>query len=103
LHEQRLDETEVGAGTTAVLVDARRPTDWVNATSPQDVAAWLGMDARGDGMLEAHYRELPEIVREAARGIDDPDARVLAMMVWPSPAGSAAAWQKVATTATLIS
>jgi len=31
-------------------------------------------------VAEAHHRELPEIVREAARGIDDPDARVLAML-----------------------
>ncbi len=28
----------------------------------------------------AHHRELPEIVREKARGIDDPDQRVLAML-----------------------
>src|SRR5262249_31943906 len=29
LHEQRLDETEVGAGTTAMLIDASRPPAWV--------------------------------------------------------------------------
>jgi integrase len=29
---------------------------------------------------EGHPRELPEVVREATRGIDDPDARVLAML-----------------------
>ena len=28
-------------------------------------------------MAEAHHRELPEIVREKARGLDDPDQRVL--------------------------
>ena len=31
-------------------------------------------------VAEAHHRELPEIVREKARGIDDPDQRVLAML-----------------------
>jgi heme-degrading monooxygenase HmoA len=28
-HEQRLDETEVGAGTTVTLIDAKRPPEWV--------------------------------------------------------------------------
>jgi heme-degrading monooxygenase HmoA len=51
LHEQRLDETEVGAGTTAVLIDAKRPPDWVKTTTPQDVATWLGYDAGVDGLL----------------------------------------------------
>jgi len=31
-------------------------------------------------LAEAHPRELPEIVREKTRGIDDPDQRVLAML-----------------------
>jgi heme-degrading monooxygenase HmoA len=51
LREQRLDETEVGAGTTAVLIDAKRPEDWVKATSSKDVAAWLGYDDRAEGLL----------------------------------------------------
>src|SRR6185369_2827059 len=29
LQEQRLDETEIGDGTTATLVDATRPAQWV--------------------------------------------------------------------------
>ena len=32
LQEQRLDETEVGAGTTVTLIDARRPPEFVKAT-----------------------------------------------------------------------
>jgi len=51
LREQRLDETEVGAGTTAVLIDARRPADWVKSMSAHDVAAWLGHDAHADGLV----------------------------------------------------
>ena len=31
-HEQRLDETEVGAGTTVTLIDAKRPPEWVKET-----------------------------------------------------------------------
>jgi hypothetical protein len=53
--------------------------------NPWRLQAWLGHKRIDETMLyvhvaEAHQRELPEIVREAARGIDDPDARVLAMM-----------------------
>jgi heme-degrading monooxygenase HmoA len=43
LAEQRLDETEVGEGTTATLIDVRRPQDWVEEASPFNVAAWLGL------------------------------------------------------------
>jgi heme-degrading monooxygenase HmoA len=32
LVEQRLDETEVGEGTTVALIDAHRPTEWVHET-----------------------------------------------------------------------
>jgi hypothetical protein len=47
--------------------------------------AWLGHKRIDETMLyvhvaEAHHRELPEIVREKARAIDDPDGRVLAML-----------------------
>ena len=49
LHEQRLDETEVGEGTTVTLIDAKRPSEWVKETSTDDVAMWLGLvpDAAG--------------------------------------------------------
>jgi heme-degrading monooxygenase HmoA len=43
LHEQRLDETETGDATTITLIDAKRPPEWVNATSPDEVAKWLGL------------------------------------------------------------
>jgi len=53
--------------------------------NPWRLQAWLGHKRIDETMLyvhvaEAHYRELPEIVREKARGIDDPDQRVLAML-----------------------
>ena len=53
--------------------------------NPWRLQAWLGHKRIDETMLyvhvaEAHHRELPELVREKARGIDDPDQRVLAML-----------------------
>ena len=43
LHEQRLDETEVGEGTTVTLIDAKRPPEWKETTNPADCSEWLGL------------------------------------------------------------
>src|SRR6202021_2822523 len=43
LHEQRLDETEVGEGTTVTLIDAKRPAEWKETTNPADCSEWLGL------------------------------------------------------------
>ena len=51
LREQRLDETEVGAGTAVVLVDARRDAAWVARTDADDVAASLGFVANAEGLV----------------------------------------------------
>jgi hypothetical protein len=51
LHEQRLDETEVGAGTAVMLIDARRPAAWIERTTPDDVAKWLRLDAHASGLV----------------------------------------------------
>ena len=51
LSEQRLDETETGEATTISLIDARRPPQWVNATSADDVAKWLGFPASAPGLV----------------------------------------------------
>lgn len=51
LLEQRLDETEVGQGTTVSLIDAKRPSEWVRESQPEDVAAWLGLSSDGAGPL----------------------------------------------------
>ena len=53
--------------------------------NPWRLQAWLGHKWIDETMIyvhvaEPHHRELPEIVREKARGIDDPDQRVLAML-----------------------
>jgi heme-degrading monooxygenase HmoA len=49
--EQRLDETEVGQGTTAMLIDAKRPEDWVKAAKAKDVAGWLGLRPAAAGLV----------------------------------------------------
>jgi heme-degrading monooxygenase HmoA len=44
LEEQRLDETEVGEGTTVTLIDAKRPSDWQRTNNPANRAEWLSWD-----------------------------------------------------------
>lgn len=53
--------------------------------NPWRLQTWMGHKRIDETMLyvhvaEAHARELPEPVREAASGIVDPDARILAML-----------------------
>ena len=50
-HEQRLDETEVGAGTTVTLIDAKRPPEWVKEAKPDNVARWLGLTPDASGLI----------------------------------------------------
>jgi heme-degrading monooxygenase HmoA len=51
LQEQRLDATEVGAGTTVTLIDAQRPADWMKANDAKTVAAWLGLQPDAAGLV----------------------------------------------------
>jgi hypothetical protein len=51
LEEQRLDETEVGDGTTATLIDAARPPDWVNTAGADAVAQGLGLAPTASGLV----------------------------------------------------
>jgi heme-degrading monooxygenase HmoA len=50
LHEQRLDETEVGEGTSVTLINATRPEDWVKENTPEKCADWLGLDPNAKGL-----------------------------------------------------
>jgi heme-degrading monooxygenase HmoA len=50
LMEQRLDETEVGEGTTLTLSDAKRPSS-SRVLSPEEHARYLGLPAQAEGML----------------------------------------------------
>jgi heme-degrading monooxygenase HmoA len=51
LAEQRLDETEVGGGTTVTLIDARRPPELVKTAPPEQVAQWLGLEIGAAGLV----------------------------------------------------
>jgi len=45
------DETQVGEGTAVTLIDAKRPADWVKASSPDAVATSLGMQTDAPGLV----------------------------------------------------
>jgi len=51
LHEQRLDETEVGEGTTVILIDGKRPTEWVRNTSAEDLAKSCGLPSKAEALV----------------------------------------------------
>jgi heme-degrading monooxygenase HmoA len=51
LREQRLDETEVGEGTTITLINAVRPKVWPETSSAADCAEFLGLNPYADRML----------------------------------------------------
>jgi heme-degrading monooxygenase HmoA len=51
LAEQRLDETEVGEGTTVTLIDAKRPAHWTQTSDPGDCSEYLGLDPHAEGMI----------------------------------------------------
>jgi heme-degrading monooxygenase HmoA len=48
---QRLDETETGAATTVVLIDAQGPAEWVKTARPEEVAEWLGLRSNAAGLV----------------------------------------------------
>jgi heme-degrading monooxygenase HmoA len=51
LLEQRLDETEVGEGTTMILIDGKRTSEWVKKTSAEDVARWFGLPSKAEALV----------------------------------------------------
>lgn len=51
LAEQRLDETEVGEGTTVTLIDAKRPAQWMETSNPADCSEYLGLNPYAAGMV----------------------------------------------------
>lgn len=88
LHEQRLDETQLGAGTAVVLVDMRLSPAEIAATPAADIAARLGLApdagglvawdvfdavlAPGDAILMATLRDAPAALAfEHAMARDD--------------------------------
>lgn len=51
LEDQRLDETEVGEGTSILLITDSRPADWGETSNPADCAEFLGLDPYAPGMV----------------------------------------------------
>jgi heme-degrading monooxygenase HmoA len=51
LEEQRLDETEVGEGTSIVLITDERPAEWEGTSNAPDCAEWLGLDPYAPEMV----------------------------------------------------
>jgi heme-degrading monooxygenase HmoA len=51
LHEQRLDETEVGEATTVTLIDGKQAAEWVKNGKAEEVARWLGLDLKAEALV----------------------------------------------------
>ncbi|MGB8629846.1 MAG: antibiotic biosynthesis monooxygenase [Xanthobacteraceae bacterium] len=51
IEEQRLDETEVGEGTTVSFVDTNRPASLPEMTNASDTAEYLGLDRNALGLI----------------------------------------------------
>jgi heme-degrading monooxygenase HmoA len=51
IREQRLDETEIGEGTTVTFVDAARPKALHQEAQVSEVAAYLGLDRGASGIV----------------------------------------------------
>ncbi len=76
LREQRLDETEVGEGTTIILIDTKQSKEWVEGHCREDVAQVAGPRSPGEGPClvgrvrrRAHARrDRPALVLARSRG-----------------------------------
>jgi heme-degrading monooxygenase HmoA len=77
LQDQRLDETEVGEGTTVTLIDGQRSPEWVKASGAGDVAASLGLDPKAPGL----------VFRDAFEAVLTP-GDVILLAVWRDRAGA---------------
>jgi heme-degrading monooxygenase HmoA len=51
LREQRLDETDIGEGTTVTLIDGKQPRELADGTEADKVALWLGLRKDAPGLV----------------------------------------------------
>ncbi|OBZ16414.1 MULTISPECIES: antibiotic biosynthesis monooxygenase [Bacillales] len=51
LHEQRLDETEVGEGTTVTLIEAKRSAEWLKEMTVEQIREYLGLAQEYAGII----------------------------------------------------
>jgi heme-degrading monooxygenase HmoA len=45
-----MEGTENGRGAIVTLIDGKRPPEWVKNTKPEDVAKWLGLPSKPEGL-----------------------------------------------------
>jgi heme-degrading monooxygenase HmoA len=79
IDEQRLDETEIGEGTTVSFVDAKRPASLLETTNAVEIAEYLGFDQNAPGLVSWD-------VYEAVLTSGD----LILMMVWKTNADAEA-------------
>ncbi len=77
--EQRLDETEIGEGTTVTFVDAKWPNGSIEPSDAPEVARHLGLNPRAGGL----------VTWEVFDAVLTPGDAIL-MMVWKSKGDAAA-------------
>lgn len=46
---QRLDESEIGAGVAITLITARNDPEWIKVVTAEELAEWLGFDPFSEG------------------------------------------------------
>jgi heme-degrading monooxygenase HmoA len=51
LREERFDETEIGLGTTATLIDGKAPEERTKQVSPDEIAQGLGRPSSAQGLV----------------------------------------------------
>jgi hypothetical protein len=88
--EQRLDETEVGEGTTVTLIDARRPEPSGATADASAIARYLGLDTKAAGLtrwdvFDAVLTPGDVILLMTWKAKEDADASALSAML---PAGA---------------
>jgi heme-degrading monooxygenase HmoA len=52
LLEQAQDPAEAADASAVTLIDARRTAEWVQQSSPLDVAKWLGLNLDAEGLVD---------------------------------------------------
>jgi len=98
LHDQRLDETEVGAGTAITLIDASQVPEWVASQNAHEIALYLGFDLNsygdcvswdvfeavftpGDIILLCSWKDQPSALDFAQYALGPEDSRVRAARI----------------------
>ncbi|HEY6925194.1 MAG TPA: antibiotic biosynthesis monooxygenase [Steroidobacteraceae bacterium] len=83
LQEQRLDETEAGAGTTVTLIDVAKPPSWTQIPDAAECARYLGLQTTANGLVNWD-------VFDAILLSDSDTPRVILLMSWRSHADAEA-------------